>query len=537
MQNGVTNVGGIPPRRVAGGIGLLVLAGLVILGLAFYKELGNLLVPSYGRPQAAPLAATQDTRVQRGSITQVLRLAGTVEPELRLRLSLQRAQATVVAVSVYPGQLVEAGQLLIELDKPALGRAVAKASEELLSARQALDNLLSDRGLTKRTQLLDQLRQAQSSLDQARLDLESFQAGQGTPAVALEIARLELANAEYDLANLVNSEERQEQLRQLQVTYNEAEVKHGPYVLIENPSEMDRDLELILRNDMLLKGEALAQGRVQYEMDVRAAEQRLVLARRSVRDLELQIAAGSHRAEQLKRESAVTVAVGEVASLQAQLKALEEGLVDPELAKAQSAVVKLEGKLADAELALAEGELVAPFSGMVEDVQAQPGTLVGPGSELLTVFSVSDLRLLARVNEVDIGHLYPGQAARISFDAFAGQSIDGVVGDLPAFGTYQNGLTVFDVLVDFAAGDLELRPRMNALIEIPIFRKEDVLYVPLMAVQYDDEGPFVIVVEGRRSERRYVKVGASDGTNVEIVSGLDVGEVIRILIQGPIQAF
>jgi multidrug efflux pump subunit AcrA (membrane-fusion protein) len=56
-----------------------------------------------------------------------------------------------------------------------------------------------------------------------------------------------------------------------------------------------------------------------------------------------------------------------------------------------------------------------------------------------------------------------------------------------------------------------------------------------MAVQRDAEGVFVIVVEGRQTERRRVQLGITDGINIEVVEGLEKGEVVRMALQGPIQ--
>jgi len=533
MDEGKSSLGGLGSRRLAAAIGVVVLAVLLVLGWAFYRQLASLFRPTAFVP-ASEIAESQDVRVQRGPITKVLRLLGTVHPGRQARLAFQAAKGRVVAIPVQMGQEVEAGQTLIELDTAALQRDLVKAQAELQKARRELAALLEERGLTKRIQLQEELRQARLTLDQAKRDLQAYEAGKATPQEKRAQAAAALAAAQAELAALRESEQRQEELAQLQVSYNLAENEHGPYVLIPNPSEQDLDKAWLLRIEMLNRRDVLDQARLQYEMDIRAAEQEVVLARRALATLDAEIAAGSPASEQNKRKAAVLQAEAQVQQLQAQLVALDEVGLDVDVAKAQAAVLKLEGKVADAEAAVREAVLVAPFAGVVEEIKVEPGATVSPGSEVVSLFSTSSLYVLARVNEVDIAQLQAGQTAEVTFEAFPGQSCAGQVGEIPSFGTYENGLTVFDVRVTVDVADLPLRLGMSATIQVPLFRKEDVVIVPTMAVQQDGEGFFVILVEGTRTERRRVRVGISDGINVEILEGLESGDVVRALLQGPI---
>jgi HlyD family secretion protein len=534
MDEQRATIGGIHPRRLAGVVGLVVLVVLVILAVVFYRQIGSLLRPALRQP-AAQIAETQDVRVQRGHITKVLRLMGTIQPSREAKLAFQVAQGEVIAVAVNTGQTVQAGQTLVELDVAVLERELAKLRAELLEARGELLDLIDESNLMKRIQLQEELRQANAALDQARHELQAYVAGKGTPQEKRAQAAADLANAKVDLAVLRDSEDWQRQIQQLQVTYNLAENKHGPYVLIEKPSEKDMDTELLLRNDMLDKHEALDQAKLQYEMDIRAAEQRVAVAEQTLQALDREIAAGSPTIEHMRRKAAVQQATAKVQQILAQLAALDEATLDVDVAQAQANVLKLEGKVADAETAVAEATLVAPFDGVVDEVKVAPGATVSPGTELLTMFSASSFYVLARVNEIEIAQLTAGQEAQLTVDALRGQMLAGQLGEIPSFGTYQNGLTVFDVKVTFAAGELPLWVGMSANVNVPLFRKEDVLIIPAMAVQRDVEGAFVIVVQGRRTERRRVQLGITDGINIEVVEGLEKGEVVRVALQGPIQ--
>jgi len=530
-------IGGISPRRLAVIVGLSVLALVSVLAVAFYRELGSLLQPSYTRPLVVETAETQDVPVQRGAITNMLRLYGAIQPGREAKLSLQLAQAQVVDVPVFMGQDVQAGQILLQLDDKPLQRELAKLENELLEARRELEDLLEGGGLAKRIQLQEELRQARSALDEAQRELQDFVSGKDRPETVRAQAAADLAQAQLELQILRSSKERKQQIDQLQITYNEAEVKHGPYVLIENPSEQDRDIELILRNDMLAKGEALQQAKLQYDMEIRAAEQEVVLAQRRLRDLDQATAAGSSDAERLTRQAAVAQAAAQVQAILAQLQALDQGTASAEVAEAESAIVKLEGRVVDAEAALAEATLLAPFAGMVDQVNAYPGLVVTPGTVLVTVLDTSSAHVLARLSEIDVTRVQAGQEVQLSFDAFPDETLPGILGEIPGYGTYENGLTLFDIKVSFDATALPLHIGMGATVGVPLERKEDVLVIPLMAVQRDAEGTYAMVVKGNKTERRPVETGISDGINVEVTAGLQEGEVVRVALFGPIQRF
>ncbi len=521
-------------RRRAGVITVLVvIAALVLLAWVLYPRLGSLLQPA-GGSELTQSATTEDVRVQRGPITKVLQLAGQVEPSRKAKLAFRAAQGKVVALYVLPGQDVEEGQVLVELDAAALQRALATARGELLDARLELDALLEDRGLTKRIGLEEDLRDARAALETAQRELASHQKGKGTPQEERTRAAADLAKAREDLDLLRESKERKETLEGLRVAADLAEIEHGPYAWIANPSEEDRDRTWILGIDMLNKRGEYDQAVLQYAMDIRAADQDVAKAERALQALDREIAAGSPAIELMKREAAVKQAQAKVDSLQAQLQALDEGLPDVDVAKAQATVTKLEGKTADAEAAVAEAKIVAPFAGVVDDLRIQPGDIAAPNSQLMILYSISSYHLLAQVNEMDVTQLKEGQSVTVTFDAFPGQQATGQLGEIPRYGTYQNGLTVFQVQVAFDPGDLALRMGMSANVSVPLFRKDDVVLVPTMAVQRDADGLFVIVVEGRQTQQRRVQLGISDGINTEVISGLQPGEVVRIVMQVPI---
>lgn len=516
---------------LAGGLlGLLVLLACVWW---VYPRLKGLLEPEV-QVEGRQAQGTNDVPVTRGPLTQALLVSGVVEPERTAKLSFAAASGQVAMVYVQPGMVVAEGELLLELDRPALQRELAKVRGELLEARNALDKLLDDRGLLKRIALEEDLRKARLNLEEVRRELELFQRGKGTPEDMRARAAGDLATARDSLADLRDGQRHGDALEAQRITADLAEIEHGPYAWIQNPSEEDRDRTWLLRITMLNSRDAYNQALLQHDMAVRAAEQAVVLAQRALRRIDEEIAAGSTVVELKKRQAAVQGAEARVQQLQYQLQAMDEGAPDPDVAKAQSLVVKLEGRVADAEASLQEATLTAPFAAIVAEVRTAPGALATPGMELIQVYSASQLRVMASVNEMDIGQLAQGQEAQLTFDAFPGDRITGTLAEIPRYGTYQYGLTFFKVPLTFDPGDLGLRTGMSANVSVPLARKDDVLVVPTMAVQRDAEGRFVLVVTNGKTARRSVETGISDGIQTEVVSGLVEGETVRVPLVYPI---
>lgn len=518
-------------RRTTTTIALLAVVGALVLGASFfYRQVGSLFRPSYG---PGVETNTTDVTVERGTITKVINIYGMIEPIQQATLSFEHAMARVLAVNVFPGQQVAKGDALVELDAPALQRELARLRGLLQEAEIELDELLADSGDTRRLRLQDELSKAENDLFKAQQALAAFRRGEGTPAARREATAKELAKARIDLQTLRTSEDRQRQIDALRVTYNQAENKHGPYVLISNPSETDRDIELMLRHDMLDKGDALRTAELQWQMDIRAAEQAVIDAEAKLDMLDRQIAAGSARIEQAALQAAVRAAEVRVQAIRTDLESMDESPVDVEVAEAKAEVLKLQGQVADAETAMSEARLVAPFDGIINEVKIVPDSTVSPGTEALSMFSGASFRALAQVSDVDVTYLKTGSEVQITFGAFPADPVTGRLGEVPQVGRYINGQTVFEVPIDFEAPGLPLLSGMSADIRVPLYEKADVVMLPLMAVQYDAEGPFVIVIDGRRTEKRHIKLGINDGEKTEVTSGLDGGEVVRAVVYGP----
>ena len=139
----------------------------------------------------------------------------------------------------------------------------------------------------------------------------------------------------------------------------------------------------------------------------------------------------------------------------------------------------------------------------------------------------------AEIDETDIGKIQIGQHASIRCDAFRGQTFAGHVvrisGGLGPKKIQTDNPTEkidMDVLESFVEVDpgTPLRVGLRVDVYIELARKDDVLVIPLRAVEFQEGVATVNVRTPGGVEVRKVQLGAQDGLNIEVAEGLHEGE-------------
>lgn len=142
--------------------------------------------------------------------------------------------------------------------------------------------------------------------------------------------------------------------------------------------------------------------------------------------------------------------------------------------------------------------------------------------------------LTASIDELDILTLEVGQSATLVLDALPDETFTGTVTRISDTGSSQSGVTTYPVTIsiDIPEGTT-VKAGMNATVTIVTAVSENVLLIPLSALQELGSEKFVYVVSSGQDEdgtvsgeQRAVETGLSDGVNVEITSGLAEGEMV-----------
>ncbi|MBI3670005.1 MAG: efflux RND transporter periplasmic adaptor subunit [Acidobacteria bacterium] len=227
--------------------------------------------------------------------------------------------------------------------------------------------------------------------------------------------------------------------------------------------------------------------------------------------------------------------------LNKQMTALRNTAVSrAEMARAKAQVAQAQAALDRAEEDLRNSTIVSPIDGLVLSRDVQVGDAVSSilvlGSQatlVMTLGDVSDVYVLGKVDEADIGKVYLDQAARIVVESFKDKKFEGKVTKISPLGKEKDNVTTFEVRVSIHNPSGELKANMSANAEIILEEKKGVLLIPEAAMIYNKdrnasaEVPDPKAEKGRRKVS--VKLGISNGVKTELISG--VNEKQQVVLQ------
>jgi HlyD family secretion protein len=223
-------------------------------------------------------------------------------------------------------------------------------------------------------------------------------------------------------------------------------------------------------------------------------------------------------------------------------KAYQLGINKQTAARSQAAVSKAEVEKARAALEryasdLRYATIVSPMAGLVLSRDVEVGDAVSSilvlGSQATLVMmlgDVSEVYVLGKVDEADIGRVYLGQRARIVVESFKDKSFEGKVTKISPLGKEKDNVTTFEVRVSIQNPGGALKTNMTANAEVILEEKKGILMVPESAVVYDkDRKPSLEVPDAKapNGKRKVsVKLGISNGVKAEVAEGLREGDKV-----------
>jgi multidrug resistance efflux pump len=227
-------------------------------------------------------------------------------------------------------------------------------------------------------------------------------------------------------------------------------------------------------------------------------------------------------------------------ALQKRLRLLEAGPRPEEISRASIAVSRAEVRLEEIRNELEKAVLRAPSAGRITIRHLDPGEMADAEHPVVTLTDTAHLEAVLDVDEFDAGSLRPGLPVDITTRALPGvvfkseiTEVSHVVGRRGMRGddpTVIYDSRVIETRVKLEA-DPRLRPGMTVDGVITVVRKKQVPFVPIRAVSADEQGrPCVRIAatEDTPGAWRLVELGARDRRDVEVLSGLKVGETVTV---------
>lgn len=296
------------------------------------------------------------------------------------------------------------------------------------------------------------------------------------------------------------------------------------------------------------------------------------------------------------KKAAVKFYTDNLKTAQNNLTKLAAGPDPVQLGQLQIALQKAQSELADAQQKFDQATLIAPFAGILDKVLIKKGhttvaNTVSPNSVAMTLVDPSIVEVTALVDEADVNQVRTGQAVQVTLQSAPAVPLTGTVKTIAYLGGSSQGVVSYTIKVSLAvptaaaiaaagsgrpgAGGGEgpaqgigggararatavadgtplarapgvagaaggqtrptalFRDGMTATLRIVITQATGVVNVPVRAVTNSGGVRTVKVVKADATvEPRTVTVGISDGTNVEITSGLNEGETVQIPAAG-----
>ncbi|MDD5731850.1 MAG: HlyD family efflux transporter periplasmic adaptor subunit [Patescibacteria group bacterium] len=230
-----------------------------------------------------------------------------------------------------------------------------------------------------------------------------------------------------------------------------------------------------------------------------------------------------------------------VTEKQASLDDLKKGPDALDVRDKKIAIQQRQEDLSDALQTLADYTVRAPVDGVIAVVSAKKNDSASSGTSIATLISKQKIAEVS-LGETDIIKIKVGQKASFTFDAIEDLTLTGEVAEVGSMGVSTQGVVSYTVKIVLSSDDDRLKSGMSFSVNIITDSKTDVLVVPTSAIKASGNGSYVLIPDetiaddqlnistgiilNNSTKQQTVETGLSDGTNTEIISGLNEGDKI-----------
>ena len=186
--------------------------------------------------------------------------------------------------------------------------------------------------------------------------------------------------------------------------------------------------------------------------------------------------------------------------------------------------------------------ITSPIDGVVLSKAVEEGQTVAASFNTPELFTIAqdltNMRVIADIDEADIGGVKEGQRVSFTVDAFPDDKFEGSVTQVRQQAATESNVVTYEVVISAPNNDLKLKPGLTANVTIFTLEKNNVLVVPAKALRFqpneallqkgetveDCEGPFKVwTKEGTVFKAHKVETGTTNGVLTEITGGITAG--------------
>lgn len=212
--------------------------------------------------------------------------------------------------------------------------------------------------------------------------------------------------------------------------------------------------------------------------------------------------------------------------------------------QAKEQVTSAKESVQTAQTNLGYATITAPIDGVILSKAVEEGQTVAASYNTPELFTVAkdlkDMQVVADVDEADIGNVTEGARVTFTVDAFPNDTFSGTVTQVRQEATETDNVVTYEVVISARNDDLKLKPGLTANVTIYTTEMQGVLSVSNKALRFtpvketvgnkkivDCNGTSKVwTLEGDKLVAHAVKIGMTDGTHTQIISGVKEGQTI-----------
>lgn len=346
------------------------------------------------------------------------------------------------------------------------------------------------------------------------------------------------ATSKGDVAETVQSTGQVQPLTQIQVG---AQVSGRITKVFVDFNSKVKSGQVLAEIDPTLFGAAIDQTRAQVE----SAQAQVVHA-------EATVATAKQRLERARK--LVAEGIGSQSDLETAQGAHDVAIAD--LAAARASVIQSGAALRSSRTNMEYTRIFSPIDGVVITRSIDPGQTVAASFQAPVLFVIAQdlrkMRVLADVDEADVGKLQENMSAEVRVDAFPGEKFKGLVSQVRYSPNTNSGVVTYSAVIDVDNPDVKLRPGMTATVSIRTAEAKDVARLPNASLRFkpspplDKDGkkipqdplPSLAAGKGRiyvladetpgaeKAEMREVDIGITDGITTVLKTDLGAAKLV-----------
>ncbi|WP_018886991.1 efflux RND transporter periplasmic adaptor subunit [Paenibacillus massiliensis] len=451
-----------------------IISAIVVLALGGG---GAAVYSSMGKSDEPAMMAipNESIIVERGDITETLSVTGTVKASKEVNLNFNSTSTDKLAeVNVKIGDQVKQGQLLGRLNDTEAKLQIQNAEDALRMARSKLAD-----------------------------------ATKGPKETEVELQEMNVQKAAKALETAKSSYELQEAENQLKTAQSDLEMARKTY----EDQKFLSDSGAISAKEMTEAEQAWEKAQASYdttELQMRKTRDQI---ESSIEDAEM-----SYRTAQLE------------------LKKLKDPPEKDTLENLQIDISRAETDLEQKRSELNKLQITAPWDGVILKVNGDVGTSPTAPFIVMNNSNSSDLKVATKINQSDIVKVKTGQKAILTTTAYPGEEFEGTVTFISPEVSADEGVNAYAAELSITNSDNKLKTGMIMNIAVELSKVENVLFVPVTAIQSDGGADGVYVAADPSNTSAYefkpVELGLYTTDRVELKSGVNEGDTVVIPAPG-----